>query len=106
MNEPSALLPELPNGAYGVYTDYYDGTTVSEPFDRWQDIELFSREQIAEHGLECYRVGLDDAAYLIAQGVDLLKGSGEREGDELVEFVREKLHAAVTRQIAPDVTAE
>lgn len=46
MPTPEVVLPELPNGAYGVYDDYYDGTSIAEPHDRWHDIELFSADQM------------------------------------------------------------
>ena len=51
-DKSSSGLPPLPNGAYGVWTDYYDGTCLGEPFDRWHDIELFSAEQMRAYALE------------------------------------------------------
>lgn len=69
-------LPPLPNGDYGVYTDYYDGTCVGEPFDRWHDIELFSAEQMCAYASEAVLAERERCAE-IAESPEITANFGE-----------------------------
>jgi hypothetical protein len=64
MKEELPELPPLPEAAYSVWDDYYDGITLSEngPYDRYSERELFNPDQMRAYGLECYRAGMEKLA--------------------------------------------
>jgi hypothetical protein len=66
----SEELPALPEPAYDWTCDYYEGWhcnsgASAEPIDRYDQISLFTEEQMAAYGAECVRVALERAARLI-----------------------------------------
>jgi hypothetical protein len=60
VNEELPALPALPEPAYDWTCDYYEGWhcnsgASAEPIDRYDQISLFTEEQMREYGAECAR---------------------------------------------------
>jgi hypothetical protein len=79
-------LPELPEPMLRAWREV-SGAYSEDP--------IFSADQLRAFYLQGYEATLSKVAFALAQGADFLKGAGDREGDELVRYVREQIIGAI-----------